>query len=233
MSKNTTMKSVCTVPLLVMLLLSPVSGSGRYDGWVHAGSIYVLTTPEGVNLPSSVAVQDFPLLVRLQSDFFDFSQADAHGDDLRFSSAQGEALAYQIEEWDAVKGTASVWVRIPTVQGNSRQEIKLHWGRSDAKSESNGKAVFNDANGHLGVFHMDGPVKDVTGALVTTDGVRPRCRVGSARRDIFPAVWASFAATKSPVFPAVPAPTPQKRGSGPRRRMFASWAGAMKHRKAR
>ena len=81
----------------------------------------------------------------------------------------GTPLAYQIEEWDAAKGTASIWVRIPTIKGNSRQEIRLHWGKADAASESNGAAVFNESNGYLSVWHMNDPVKDEVGSLESKD----------------------------------------------------------------
>jgi hypothetical protein len=111
--------------------------------------VFVLSTPDGADLPPSASVENFPLLVRLHKDFFAFAQAKPDGADLRFSSAKGDPLAYQIEEWDAKNGTASVWVRVPKITGNARQELKLHWGKADAKSESDGKTVFNETNGYL------------------------------------------------------------------------------------
>ncbi|MEO2168283.1 MAG: DUF2341 domain-containing protein, partial [bacterium] len=51
-------------------------------------------------------------------DYFDFSQAKPRGEDVRFS-ANGKPLAYQIERWDAAGGKAEVWVRIPTIKGNT------------------------------------------------------------------------------------------------------------------
>ena len=85
-----------------------------------------------------------------------FSQAKPKGEDIRFFG-DGKPLAYQIEEWDAAKGAASIWVRIPVIQGNSRQEIKLYWGKSAAASESSGSAVFNESNGYLSVWHLSDP----------------------------------------------------------------------------
>ena len=140
-----------------------------YAGWPHSGSIFILTTPEGANLPAVAEEKDFPLLVRLHKDFFDFSQAQANGQDIRFSSTGGAPLAYQIEEWDAARGVASIWVRTPIIKGNARQEIRLHWGKADAASESSGAAVFNESNGYLSVWHMNEPVKDEVGTLETKD----------------------------------------------------------------
>ncbi len=147
----------------------PVEASASYRDWKHSGSIWLLTTPDGADLPADTKVEQFPVLVRLHRDFFDFTQAKPNGDDLRFSSSGGERLAFQIEEWDAAKGVASVWVRVPLITGNSRQEIKLHWGNTNAASESDGKAVFNESNGYLSVWHMNDPVRDDVGSLTSTD----------------------------------------------------------------
>jgi hypothetical protein len=147
-----------------------VGSADAKDGtWRHSGSMYILTTPDGANLPASASEENFPLLVRLDKDFFDFTQAQTNGQDIRFSTASGAALCYQIEQWDASKGTASIWVRIPKIKGNARQEIKLRWGNPAAKSESNGKAVFDKSNGYLGVWHMSGPVTDEVGAIDSED----------------------------------------------------------------
>ena len=140
-----------------------------FQEWKHSGSMWLLTTPDGADLAANAAVEGFPLLVRLHKDFFDFRQTKSNGADLRFSSSTGEPLAYQIEDWDAVKGEASVWVRVPKILGNERQELKLHWGNIGAVSESNGKAVFNESNGYLSVWHMNDPVQDEVGKLACTD----------------------------------------------------------------
>ncbi len=140
----------------------------QYQGWQHGGSFYILTTPEGADLPATSAEENFPLLVRLDKERFDFKQAQATGGDLRFAAA-GKPLAYQIDEWDAAAAKAAIWVRIPTIKGNAHQKIEMFWGKPDAKSESNGKAVFNESNGYLSVWHLDDPARDETGALQGKD----------------------------------------------------------------
>ncbi|MGY8651410.1 MAG: DUF2341 domain-containing protein, partial [Verrucomicrobiia bacterium] len=118
----------------------------QYADWKHKGTLILLTTSNGANLPASAREENFPVLVRLNSDTFDFKQAGGNGSDIRFSS-KGKPLAFQVDHWDADKGEASIWVRIPVIRGNERQEIKLHWGKAGAISGSNGNAVFNDSNG--------------------------------------------------------------------------------------
>ncbi|MCU0979121.1 MAG: DUF2341 domain-containing protein, partial [Pirellulaceae bacterium] len=181
-----------TVLGLALLSLLLAEASAQYPGWQHSGSIHLLTTPEGANLPASASEDGFPLLVRLNGDWFDFRQAKPNGEDLRFSTATGTPLAYQIEQWDAAQGAASIWVRIPNIKGNSQQEIRLHWGKADAASESNGAAVFNESNGYLSVWHMNDTVKDEVGSLeskdvgtTTTAGVVGQARHLAGEQGIF------------------------------------------------
>jgi len=153
----------------VLVFLGVLSNApAQYDGWQHSGALCILTTPEGANLPATASEEGFPLLVRLNKEWFDFKQAKANGEDIRFS-ADGKPLAYQIDDWDAAAGAASVWVRIPVIKGNALQEFKMFWGKADAASESSGKAVFNESNGYLSVWHMSDPVKDEVGTVDSKD----------------------------------------------------------------
>ena len=140
-----------------------------FAAWKHSGSIYILTTPEGADMPASASEENFPLLVRLHKDFFPFDQAKGNGDDLRFTDEAGTPLAHQVEEWDPVGGSACVWVRIPLIKGNARQRIKLFWGNPDAANASDGKSVFNESNGYVSVRHMADAAKDEIGTLAATN----------------------------------------------------------------
>ena len=170
--------------------------------WKHSGSMWLLTTPEGADLPAAATVEGFPLLVRLHRDYFDFRQAKPNGDDLRFSASTGERLAYQVEDWDVKQGHASVWVRVPKITGNSRQQIMLRWGNPNAASESDGKAVFNASNGFLSVWHMSHQVRDEVGTLISTDtGTTPMTgMIGMARH--LPAGKGIFGGDKISNYPA-------------------------------
>jgi hypothetical protein len=155
--------------LLVLLLPLERSSAAPYSEWKHSGSVFVVTTPEGANLAAGTSVADFPLLVRLHRESFDFSQALPDGDDLRFATSSGVPLPYQIEEWDAEHAEATVWVRVPKIEGNARQELRLFWGNTQAKSESSGSSVFDASNGYVSVWHLGKSVADATGTLETED----------------------------------------------------------------
>ena len=140
-----------------------------YKSWTYAASMFILTTPDGANIAAGASETNFPLLVRLTSGNFTFSQAQADGRDIRFATAAGAPLSYQIEQWDAPNGTACVWVKIPIITGNARQEIKMYWGKSGVASDSNPSAVFNSANGFASVIHMNETVSDAVGAVTPSD----------------------------------------------------------------
>src|SRR4051812_40916902 len=80
---------------------SAAAADNALTGWKHAGTITLLTTPDGAHLPPTAAVTDFPVLVRMHRDWFDFTQARPDGADVRFTTAEGARLDYQVEEWDA------------------------------------------------------------------------------------------------------------------------------------
>ena len=179
------MKRTLSPPLILVALPlaflaiaaeKPAADAAPYQGWRHSGTLAVLTTPDGADLPATAREEGFPILVRLGKDLFDFSQAKADGADLRFS-AEGRPLAYQIEQWDPAAGAACVWVRMPVIRGNARQAVTLYWGKDDAASESNGGAVFNASNGFVTVMHLApaDPVKDEAGTLSPVDAGTTPC----------------------------------------------------------
>ena len=147
---------------LVLVFVGFLSqASAQYDDWKHSGSMYLVTDSAGADLPASAVEKNFPLLVRLNKNYFDFSQANPRGEDIRFS-ANGKPLAYQIERWDAAGGKADVWVRIPTIKGNDQQAIKMHWGKEKVSSESNGEQVFRTTEGFAAVWHLGDNLEDAT-----------------------------------------------------------------------
>lgn len=175
------------VALFSVFVLLPCDVLAQYAEWSHRGTLVLLTTPDGANLPESARVEGFPVLVRLSRETFDFSQAKGDGADVRFS-AGGQPLAYQIEQWDVAKGEACIWVRVPVIRGFARQELTLHWGNAVAASESNGNAVFNESNGYAVVMHLAEPdgdaIKDEVGSVSPSDKgtVSSAATIGRGRR---------------------------------------------------
>lgn len=137
--------------------------SDPYPHWAHDKQLGINTAATGGAVPSDVT--GFPLLVRLDNTNFVFTQAQASGADMRFSSSTGIPLSYEIEWWDACGQGAAVWVRVNEIHGNSfQQHINMHWGNPAAQSESSPSAVFGPSSGFAGVWHLtEAPDDGVSG----------------------------------------------------------------------
>ena len=187
---------------LTFSLLHQAQAAPPFPAWQHAGQLHIITTPDGAALPAAASVENFPLLVRLHRDFFDFAQAQPAGGDLRFSSSNGTPLAHQIEHWDANAGTASIWLRIPRIRGNTVDPLTIHWGNPDAASGSDGDTVFNGSNGFVSVWHLGDDVKDEVGTLPSDDTgtTKTAGMIGTARH--FPGKKGVFCGDKIPGYPS-------------------------------
>lgn len=160
-----------------------------YATWAYSGSLFIDTTANGANVSGSVT--DFPLLVRFNSGNFDFAEAQSDGRDIRFTTAAGAALSFQIEQWDSVNQRAAVWVKIPAITGNSTQEIIMYWGKSGVASLSSGSSVFSSSNGYASVIHLGDTLTDEIGTTTSsnvtttaTNGLIGRGRIFSAGQGI-------------------------------------------------
>ena len=125
-----------------------------YAAWSYSAKLFLNTSATGCDVQEDV--HDFPVLVRLTDEQFNFSRAQTDGKDIRFTTPRGFPLDFEIERWDPVNGLAEIWVRVDTVHGNdSMQYIAMYWGNSSADKISDGTPVFNTLNNFIGVWHMN------------------------------------------------------------------------------
>lgn len=133
-----------------------------YDLWPNrkAGTLR-FSGVGGFQLMSTI--QRIPVLVRLQGD--PVSPFDRTGSSLRFEDGGGAKLPYEIERWDPVRREADVWVLLREARKLSDAHgIIVYWGLPEAPDWSDGTAVFDTADGWVGVWHFRGgdPLRDVT-----------------------------------------------------------------------
>jgi autotransporter-associated beta strand protein len=126
----------------------------NFSLWTYSKNLYLNTKASGANVSGNVV--KFPVLVRLDSTIVDFTAVKDSGQDIRFSKSDGVTqLSYEIEQLDKANKTAAIWVLVDTVYGgDSTHYFTMYWGKSDAASISNGRAVFDTANGFRGVWHL-------------------------------------------------------------------------------
>jgi protocatechuate 3,4-dioxygenase beta subunit len=122
-----------------------------YSSWTYSASITLNTSASGAGISGDVL--DFPLLIRLDSSRFDFSQADMTGGDIRFAKTDNRALYYQVEQWTGV--SAAIWVKLDTVYADrSDQTFTMYWGRSGVSDRSTPHRVFGMENHFAAVWHL-------------------------------------------------------------------------------
>lgn len=178
------MKAIRSI-LFLLSGLSLAAAEENYAEWAYSRDIALDTSPAGANVAADQT--GFPLLVSLTAQQADvFAQAKAGGADLRFATAEGRHLPYQIELWDAAGGKAAIWVKADTVKGgSSSQHLRLYWGKAAAADSSNGKAVFPTAGGYLGVWHLGAGLEDATAngfdGMDSGATAAPEGRIGGGR----------------------------------------------------
>jgi len=142
-----------------------VVDTNPYAAWRYSRALTCNTTASGAGVTANV--YKFPVLIRLTENNFNFTEAAVDGADLRFAKANGAALPFEIERWDATIKRAEIWVKLDTVYGNDfSHHFRMFWGASTVASVSSGAAVFDTAAGFQGVWHLAGegvsPAYDAT-----------------------------------------------------------------------
>jgi len=106
-----------------------------------------------------------PVLISLTSSNFDFSKVKSLGQDIRFiDDDDSTKLDYEIEEWDDGGEQATVWVKVPQIDGSSDTDfIYIYYGDNSAGDEQNSTGVWSNSFSH--VIHLNedsSPVQDST-----------------------------------------------------------------------
>jgi biopolymer transport protein ExbB len=109
---------------------------------------------------SATDLDDFPVMVRLTSLNFDFTHAQALGQDIRFMDSDlcpsdGTPLKHEIEKWDQAGEDAVVWVKVPRIDGGSAVDfIYMYYGNAAVADGQDPPNVW-DA-GFEAVYHLLG-----------------------------------------------------------------------------
>lgn len=150
-----TIRAWWIIAAAVLLLPTAANAAWWQTDWSFRKQITINTTPKGADIPESIG--RVPLLIRLHSGNFSFSDAQDNGADLRFVANDDKTpLTYHIEKFDPLLGIATVWVDIPEFPAGTTKDIWLYYGNKKAPSAVDSAATF-DANYTL-VYHFDDAV---------------------------------------------------------------------------
>ena len=145
-------------------LLAPPSAHAWWDGkWQQRKKIQFDTSSKGADIKDELS--NIPVLVRLHTGNFTFSNAKPDGSDIRFLSADDKSpLKYHIEKFDPKEEIALIWVNVPRISGGTDQDsIWMYYGNSAAPDGQNAGGTY-DVN-QVAVYHLDelyGQPKDST-----------------------------------------------------------------------
>jgi hypothetical protein len=127
-----------------------------------------LTIPAGTVAED---VQELPVLIARPADPDLVARAGSDGSQLRFVLDTGEAVPFELEQFDAATGGYVAWVRVPQVSATADTVLQLCFDDPGQVAASSGPAVFGDQ--FEVVFHFSSRVGFLTnsaGAML--DGER-------------------------------------------------------------
>ena len=130
------------------------SSYGHLDPWYNASWLY----RRQIDIdPSKVddTLTNFPVMVGFSSSTITFSKLKAAGEDIRFTSSDGETLIdFEQERYASTTDGAVYWVEVPSVSSSTAATttIYMYYGNSAASDAASSTNVW-DAN-YKGVWHL-------------------------------------------------------------------------------
>jgi len=125
---------VSVLASLLLLAALPASASAGLAGFQYQREIAIQEN-------SGETLRDYQVLVELSGSDFP-EEAEADGDDIRFTDADGRELSYWVEEFDAGSEHARIWVKVPRIPANDDAMVTMWYGNPGAESGSDGDEVF-------------------------------------------------------------------------------------------
>lgn len=132
------------------------------DEWARSRKLSIDTSATGANLDAPV--NQLPLLLRLHTGNFAFSEAKPDGSDLRFFAADGKTpLKFHIERYDSTNELGVVWVQVPVLQPASKaNSVVVRWGNPGAAAAGDSKGTYDASQIFVLNFSDQGGVMDAT-----------------------------------------------------------------------
>ena len=156
------MKRVLLV-LLTLMCLPQLAHAWWNKDWASRAKVTLDAGATGVDVKEGL--DNVPLLVRLHSGNFNFIGAREDGSDLRFVGADDKTpLKFHVEKFDALAEIALVWVQVPKLAANTKdQHIWVYYGNDTAPAAGDAHGSY-DVN-QIAVFQFnekDGAPQDAT-----------------------------------------------------------------------
>ncbi len=141
--------------LFLSLALSTPAAAWWQKDWAYRKQVTIDTSTTGVNVSGPIGRT--PILIRLHSANFTFTEALENGADLRFVDADDKTpIPYHIETYDQKAGVATVWISVPALNGGEKKSIWLYFGNKNAPVGEDVAGSFDPD--YMAVYHFsEGP----------------------------------------------------------------------------
>jgi biopolymer transport protein ExbB len=122
------------------------------DAWQYRGRIGFDTSPTGADVKTNLT--DIPVLIRLHSGNFNFTNTNEKGDDIRFVAADGlTLLKHHIEKYDPIDEVGYIWVKVPKLSGAVATDfIWMYYGSKEAVGGQDSAGTYD--GGQTAVYHL-------------------------------------------------------------------------------
>jgi len=121
-------------------------------------------TIDNTKVSGSGSHSNFPVLVLLASDTELANTAQDDGDDILFTSSDGETkLDHELVSFNGATGALIAWVRIPSLSTSADTDIYMYYGNAGASSQENAASVWTTGGKYVAVYHLENDANDSTG----------------------------------------------------------------------
>ncbi|RNC69000.1 MAG: DUF2341 domain-containing protein [Desulfuromonadales bacterium] len=113
------------------------------EKWQHRRKVALDTTANGAEIKE--AVTEVPVLVRLHTGNFSFTNAKEDGSDVRFVAGDDKTpLKFHFEMYDPKKEIALAWVKVPQLAANSGQNmVWVYYGNSGVQAAQDAGGTYD------------------------------------------------------------------------------------------
>lgn len=145
-----------------LLALAPARAETWWNNeWRYRLRVSLDTTGEGADIRENL--EEVPILIRLHTGNFNFSNAKEDGSDLRFVSSDDKTVfKHHIETFDSLDEIGLVWVKLPRLSGGTNQDFFwMYYGNPNAVGGQDEHGTY-DVHQAL-VYHfseLEGPPRD-------------------------------------------------------------------------
>ncbi len=123
------------------------------DQWQYRKKIAFDTTANGADIKQHL--DEVPVLIRLHSGNFNFTNAREDGHDIRFAAADNQTLLkHHIERYDLLDELALIWVKVPRLSADSALDhLWMYYGNEEAMGGQDAGGTYDP--GYAGVYHLN------------------------------------------------------------------------------